>query len=181
MYKEEIFAGPSINLYEILEAREERALYQEEIFRRFFPGSLLSITLNIPGDVKTSAFLQNIFDEIIKEIEQTLSDVQVKCQKTYHLKTGSEAYFFTDLPAEELKKRMVHIEEQHIYGRIFDLDVLFFENDTVKAIKREEIGAKKRKCFVCNRLAKECARSQRHSIEEMQKAIFDLFMSTHES
>ena len=44
------------------------------------------------------------------------------------------------------------------------------------AISRRDLGQSPRKCFICDRPAKECARSRRHSVAEMQDYISELYV-----
>ncbi|MDN5956276.1 MAG: citrate lyase holo-[acyl-carrier protein] synthase, partial [Lactobacillus sp.] len=43
------------------------------------------------------------------------------------------------------------------------------------ALSRQELEYSSRRCYLCNRPAKECARSRRHSVEEMQRYISSLY------
>lgn len=173
MYKK-IFNGPTITLIDILDAREVRSDNQKDIFNQYTSGSLLSITMNIPGNIKTSSVLQSVFDQFIAETKKKFKNIEIKYFKSSHLSTGSEGYLFINIDPLRLKKMMVEIEENHPLGRVFDLDVLVFESGIIRDIKRQEVGVTSRKCYICNRPAKECARSKKHTIEEMQEYIAGL-------
>ncbi|MDY5959933.1 MAG: citrate lyase holo-[acyl-carrier protein] synthase, partial [Lactobacillus amylovorus] len=60
-----------------------------------------------------------------------------------------------------------------------ELVVLFYADVLEKyknaAISRRDLGPSPRKCFICDRPAKECARSRRHSVAEMQDYISELY------
>ena len=120
MYKDEVFNGPEVSLMEMLDAREKRAFRQTQIINQHSPGSLLSVTLNIPGDIKTSLYLVGVFEEMLTEIKAKLDDVTIQFSEDLNLPTGPEAYFFVDIDSIELKKRMVALEEMHSKGRVFD-------------------------------------------------------------
>ena len=62
---------------------------------------------------------------------------------------------------------MCDIEDTHPLGRIFDIDVI--DTDGTK-LSRDSF----RKCILCDCQAQECARSRRHSVDEMFQAITEL-------
>ncbi|HLR88779.1 MAG TPA: citrate lyase holo-[acyl-carrier protein] synthase [Atopostipes sp.] len=67
---------------------------------------------------------------------------------------------------------MVNIEENHPLGRLFDLDVLMLDqNNEVQGKSRTKLGLPVRRCFLCERPAKDCGRSRRHTVLELQEEI----------
>lgn len=131
-----MFNGEKVTLLEMLDAREQRAATQKELLETAPEASLLSATMNIPGEVKNSPTLTAVFLEVIDEVEQQLLD-QVPIVNFYrNEKTGPEYYLAVSLAPQELKQRMVKIEETHPYGRLVDLDVLW-GNEELKAFIEE--------------------------------------------
>lgn len=177
MYKNEVFGGPKVTLIDMLEARDNRAQRQRAIYEKYQEGSLLSITLNIPGDIKTSERFQEIFDTLTDDIHHILGKNAIKYSRVDHFPTGSEAYIFTNLESTELKRQMVAFEMGHPYGRIFDLDVLVLEEGQLRDVKRQEVGAEARRCYICDQLAKECARARTHSMDEIRKVITNIILN----
>ena len=59
------------------------------------------------------------------------------------------------------------IEESHPRGRLFDMDVI--GTDGMKLSRGTY-----RKCIICGCQAQECARSRKHSVEELQAKIEEL-------
>jgi len=163
--------GQTITLKDMLEAREKRVSVQRELLSSQKEDSLLMAIMNIPGPVKNNQHLETVFDAILERIEEVLNDHLPQASLYRNLKTGAEYYFLSPLTPKELKQKMVMIEETHPYGRLFDLDVLWLEGDRLKSISRTELGLPTRRCFICNRDAKDCGRSRRHSIIEMQDTI----------
>ena len=51
-------------------------------------------------------------------------------------KTGPEYYLAVSLAPQELKQRMVKIEETHPYGRLVDLDVLWGNEEQKPSSRR---------------------------------------------
>ncbi|MDY4762322.1 citrate lyase holo-[acyl-carrier protein] synthase [Streptococcus thoraltensis] len=171
MSKESVFQGPSVSLDDMLEAREARSFRQQALMEKCPQASLLCATMNIPGPVKTSEKLGQAFDSIIDLIKEKLSD-EIIFDKKITPKTGWEYYMMSSLPALELKKALITIEEASDLGRLMDLDVLRkVETGLLSPISRTELNKAPRKCFICSEIAKECGRSRKHSIEQMQAVI----------
>ncbi|MEA2070021.1 MAG: citrate lyase holo-[acyl-carrier protein] synthase, partial [Asgard group archaeon] len=77
---------------------------------------------------------------------------------------GPEALFFINFKPEKLKQKMIELEENHIIGRILDIDVI---DKTGKPIERN----RKRKCLLCDKLAIICMRESNHSPIELREVI----------
>ncbi|MBO1305152.1 citrate lyase holo-[acyl-carrier protein] synthase [Enterococcus sp. 669A] len=167
----DLFDGPEITLEEMLESREERAAMQKELLHADTQSTLLCATMNIPGSVKTSMKLEEIFKTITEAIEQELTGISPNANLYWEKNTGLEYYLLLPMKPEELKAKMVQIEETHPYGRLVDLDVLWQEAEEIKSISREALGVAPRRCFICDKNAKECGRARTHSISEMHQAI----------
>ena len=87
-----MFNGEKVTLLEMLDAREQRAATQKELLETAPEASLLSATMNIPGEVKNSPTLTAVFLEVIDEVEQQLLD-QVPIVNFYrNEKTGGKIY-----------------------------------------------------------------------------------------
>lgn len=171
----EIFSGEPVSLFEMLNARDERYEKQQSLLDTYLGSSLLVVTMNIPGDVKNSEIIHNVFQSAISNIDQKLVGIKHYSVNLIKQKTGSEAYYVLDIPPVELKRLMLYVEETHPQGRLFDLDVLYMnEDDTVVKVSRREFKIEARRCFVCNKDAKECARSRAHTTDEMKEAIANL-------
>lgn len=170
----ELFDGPVVNLNEMMAAREYRAFRQMELLKTDPSNSLLSATMNIPGPVKVSAELRAIFSTITDEVEEATRDVIPLANLYLSEKTGLEYYLLVPLPALELKRRMIAIEEQQPFGRLIDLDVLRLKDGHLEILGRKDLDLPRRKCFICERDAKECGRTRRHSVEEMQAKIIEI-------
>lgn len=174
-----MFNGEKVTLIEMLDAREQRAMTQKELLETAPNASLLSATMNIPGEIKNSPMLTEVFLEVIEEVEQRLLD-QVPIVNFYrNEKTGPEYYLAVSLSPEELKHRMVAIEQTHPYGRLVDLDVIWNEKE-LNSIHRGDLGLDSRRCFICQKDAKICGRNRTHSIEEVQEKIKEIILARKE-
>ncbi|MDT4761264.1 citrate lyase holo-[acyl-carrier protein] synthase [Sphaerochaeta sp. PS] len=153
-------------LEQILSARDERAGLQATLIKKY-GCPLVSCTMNIPGPEKNSTLIQACFDKAMgafaKQNEGVLDLVLER-----RLETGPERYFMVTGGANlhSLKRRLAFFEQVYPIGRWLDLDVKDLQGS---AISRKDIMLEGRTCLVCKRDAKECARSARHSIDELDR------------
>lgn len=158
--------GQSVSLTEILENRDWRMQMQNKMMSEFPEGTIVSVKLNVPGWVKNSPVLTEVFETGWYEI--TLTALSVK--KFADRKTGPEGFLVFDGDLKMKKTIMIDFEEHHPLGRLFDLDVMSLK-ESGKQLSRTSLGFPLRKCFVCGRAAKECAREGRHSAAEIIKVM----------
>ena len=90
--------------------------------------------------------------------------------KTEYIFTGPEGYLVLDAAAKRIKVLCVQLEERSTTGRLYDIDV----HSPLGSVSREQIGFQPRKCLLCERAARLCGRSRRHSVEELTQAVFDI-------
>ncbi|MGX7304959.1 citrate lyase holo-[acyl-carrier protein] synthase [Enterococcus columbae] len=169
-----VFDGPRVTLEEMLEARENRANIQQQLLLSNVQASLLVVTMNIPGPVKYSPVLAQIFQQMVEEIDEILDQQKVLVSRFCELTTGMEYYLLVDIPAKQLKEQMVALESHHPHGRLFDLDVLILQEQLPCPISRQELGYPSRRCLICQEDAKVCGRSRRHDIQQMQQKISEI-------
>lgn len=165
------------HLTEILDAREQRANKQTQLLKQFGK-PLLCFTMNIPGpekwdrDVSIGFFLGN----------RLLKDA-IPAKRILHFSqsvtaAGGEAFYVVDMPAKALKQLAVSIEDSHISGRLFDMDVL--DTDGTK-IERTALQLKRRTCLLCEKDAVVCASRRTHSLEELvDRTGFLLYVAAQE-
>lgn len=173
MYKH-IFDGPLVSLEEMLKARENRANIQRQLLSSNKHASLLVVTMNIPGPVKYSSDLAEIFHHMIEEVDDELNQNVILVSRLLELPTGMEYYLLIDTPAVELKEIMIELESRHSYGRLFDLDVVVWKDNLPYPISRQDLGYPSRHCLICQEDAKVCGRSRRHDIQELQQKICEI-------
>lgn len=148
-------------LNKVLENREQRQTKQWELLEKF-NSPVLSLTINIPGAKKDSEDARYIYEIALQEIQNLKIQEHQKiltCKET-----GYEALFCFKIDAKALKIFTCKIEENHPLGRFMDIDVI----DTNKQILSRNIP---RKCYVCEKSAKACARERRHSFEQLENFI----------
>lgn len=164
-----------VSLHDVLEAKEKRKVYQEELIRKY-KKPLISFTLNIPGEIKKSPLYKRIHDEGIEAIKTAVSDSGTIIYETvFDLNTGNEAFFVIDqYSGIILKEKMVLIEENHKLGRILDIDVI---SERGIPISRRDICKPERQCMICGSPAIICMWEKKHTIDELLDYIFKL--TTH--
>lgn len=170
----QLFQGQEVGLLQMLTAREKRANTQHIFLEKHPSCVLLSATMTIPGPIKTNEQLKTIFLTVITEIDDFFPPKLQVARKYCDLVTGPEYYLVLKTTPKELKKQMIQIEGNHLFGRLVDLDVLYKDKKRLQTISRTELKQHPRRCFICEKDAKICGRQRSHSIEEMQEKITQL-------
>jgi len=156
-------------LQKILQARENRVINQKTILNKFH-SPILSITLNIPGPEKDNDKIRKIFYGCLKVVRIELKkdkNAKIIYEKEHFTAGGPESFLVVKgLFEKDLKKIAVKIEDEHPFGRLFDIDVL--SRDGHK-IYRKDIGSPLRKCIICKNAAINCITSRKHNREEVIK------------
>ena len=162
----------SLILKEILEARENRAKTQRELIN-IFRTTVVSFTLNIPGAQKRNSIFTKVHEKGIYLLEEELGkqNINIVGQIVKSTAAGDEAFFTVDVDPINAKKITASIENKNELGRLFDFDVFTAEGEQVS---RMEIGLSERKCILCNKSAKVCGRSRKHSIDELLNKIYQI-------
>lgn len=156
-----------VSLIEMLDARERRACHQQELLEQFHM-PIISFTMNIAGPVKNNPDIRRGFDFGNLWLKRDLEFAGIDCIhfEEISLKTGNEAFYVVNSGPLKLKRLTADLEEECALGRLFDLDVIKVNGEKVE---REELGLDVRRCLICGKPAKECARSRTHSVEELQE------------
>ena len=152
----------TVDVMDVLAARDRRAGRQQELLAAYAQ-PLISFTMNIAGPVKRTALIERGFALGLARLEGQLCAARARVlhRETVRKTTGCEALYVVDLPPQQLKVLCVALEEADELGRLFDLDVL--DMNGAKLAREEE-----RRCLICGEIGKGCARSRRHSVEELQ-------------
>lgn len=153
-----------VSLQEILTAREQRANRQKQLLETY-QKPLLCFTMNIPGPTKMDRDISIGFHVGMWLLKDTLPSKLVLHKEHHMLPTGCEAYYVVDMPARELKKLAVGLEQTDSIGRLFDMDVLDADGNK---LDRADLQLPRRTCLLCDEDAVLCARSRAHSLAELQ-------------
>lgn len=151
----------TVTIRDMMECREVRAFLQKQYIDEY-AAPVISFCMNIPGPVKTNDNILHGFESGKAAILSALSseNINVNATTEIHEKTGDELILSASATAEQLKDIATEIEESHPFGRLFDIDIL---NVDGQKLSRSTF----RKCILCDRQAQECARSRRHTVDEM--------------
>ncbi len=156
----------AVSLNDILDAREARALRQQE-FLREYPSPLISFTLNLPGEYKRSPLSDLLFYDTRQKLKEKLGEP--KAELLWDSFTGLELLLSYDLPAAEIKACCEELEESLPGGRLLDLDVL--DRDGKKESRNIP-----RTCFLCGKPAAECGRSRSHGLDALKAKTEELLL-----
>ena len=155
-----------VSLLDILAARETRARQQQELLAQHRV-PVICFTMNIAGPVKLSPLIRRGFYAGLEQLRRQLPQQQLRFQQAQELRTGCEAIFAVDAPAQELKQLCTEIEQTHPLGRLFDMDVI--DTDGIKLERQSQRG-----CIVCGAPGRFCAASRAHSVEQLQAVTRDI-------
>lgn len=153
----------------ILQSREDRRAKQIDLLNKY-KLTVISFTLNTPGIIKDNKMYREIHNEGIKAIKNLLreSEIPIIYEEVINKSTGSEGYIVVDINPIKLKKILIELEESHPFGRIFDIDV--FDKD-YKQISRIDIGINSRRCLLCDKDARVCAKEKNHTYGDLYNEI----------
>ncbi|EEU19939.1 citrate lyase holo-[acyl-carrier protein] synthase [Lactobacillus crispatus] len=167
--------GKKQDIAQVLAAKDRRVAVQHKIFNKYPNQTLVDIKMNIPGPIKNNRYLTKMFMLGINELENAWTNLGYHFKLVTQLNddSGCENFYVLSLSIEKVKRSTIDFENQISLGRLFDADVLVKNKQA--AISRRDLGRQPRKCFLCDRPAKECARSRRHSVEQMQAFISQLY------
>lgn len=160
--------GTPITLSDMLFCRERRAEIQRNYLNRF-KQPVISFSLNIPGPIKTSPVIAQLFDEGKEAILSFLREKNgnILSMTEFHEPTGNELILCTDFDAASIKEYTSSVEENHPLGRLFDIDII--------DISGNKLGRNRpRKCLICDKDVWECSASRAHSAQELQNKVEEL-------
>lgn len=167
--------GISQDIPAVLAAKDKRVQMQKAIFAKYPASVLVDVNMNIPGPIKNNQYLQKMFKLGTQELEKKFKQnkLQYKLVASWNETTGSENFYIINDKINYVKKIAIDFEDSSDLGRLFDADVLV--KDQQMAISRKDLGLPVRKCFLCSRPAKDCSRSRRHSVEDLQEYISQVY------
>lgn len=154
-----------VSLTEMLEAREKRAWRQRELLK--LGKTMICFTMNIAGPIKNSPLIGSGYD-LGKRLllgQLDVAGVAVSDFEEVREKTGNECILLADAEPLAVKAITAELEDCAPIGRLFDMDVLRPDGSKVE---RQELGLPGRRCLLCGESAQVCARSRKHSVEELQ-------------
>ncbi|NCB41612.1 MAG: citrate lyase holo-[acyl-carrier protein] synthase [Clostridia bacterium] len=157
-----------ITLDEILAARDQRAASQLDLIKKYNK-PIISLSMNIAGEIKTSPLILFAFWEAVANIENEIK-VPLLYRNIIKGKAGPEALYVFDGQAEIFKETAIEIETANPVGRLFDIDVISLEG---KKLSRTD----GRSCIVCGGPVTICSRSRAHGLDAVNDATQTLLLN----
>lgn len=154
-----------VSLDALLSAKDNRAARQAD-WLTHYRKTVVSLTLVTPGEVKDSIRYRNSMRVALQACDQLLwrQGWSILDRQVLWLPTGPEAMWCVDYPASEVKALSAQLEQTHPLGRLWDIDVICPQQGP---IGRKALGGAMRRCLLCDESAHACARSRRHSPEQV--------------
>lgn len=170
--------GNHVDIPQVLANRDHRSAVQTKLAQDHPDQVVVASKLNIPGPVKNNQAIQTFFEREMAGFEAFLADRGLLFrQMTDWLaeETGPESFYLIASDAVSTKRVTTAFEESTAYRRLFDLDVIYLgERGKVLSISRRDLDLPTRRCLICGRDAKDCGRSRRHSVAELQEKVSEL-------
>lgn len=166
-------AGTPQTITDMLAARDQRVAYQQQLMTTYPQATIAAIKLNIPGPIKNNDALRRLFLAGVQRFEAELSTYTVAAD--WNHPAGNERFLILTTDFATSKRMAVAFEEQDPLGRLYDIDIL--QAGSQRALSRTDLGLPKRRCLLCRREAKDCARSRRHSVAELQQKIMTMYVT----
>ncbi|MCR5017208.1 MAG: citrate lyase holo-[acyl-carrier protein] synthase [Bacteroidales bacterium] len=155
----------AITLEELLRSRDERAALQQSFLREHPEGTLLCLTVQLPGEVKRDERSLRVAEAAVEALREMFPERSFELLRD--LPTGFEGYFVVPLEPLDAKRAAIGIEDEHPLGRLMDIDVITADGP----VSRSAVGAPERRCLICSQPARYCMRARSHSPEELLAAI----------
>lgn len=173
MKHSEMLNGKQVTLGEVLLSKEIRQNKQLQLLGQH-DGVLIYLSLVTPGNIKNNYGFRYIFYRALLDFEKQCIEQRfsIICHGRVIETTGLEAYWVVKTEDVNcIKKLCIELEEQMIYGRLCDFDVIIGNEMNHHIVSRSDLNLSGRKCLVCGSLAHACARSQKHSYADVLASI----------
>lgn len=160
----------------ILEAREKRAETINNWSDMYKGYTILVLKLNVVGEVKNI----NRMQFILSFFHHQLLTMFTHRITEYQYNKSNDGHYYIYAIKENgrlIKERTIVLEDHNILGRLVDMDV--YDHG---AISRTDMECELRTCLICDDYAHICARSKRHSKEEIlskMNTMIDDFLINH--
>lgn len=161
-----------VTLNDMINARLIQKETRMKIFSKY-QVPIIMMTVNIPGEIKCSDDILNVFLRGRYEIEKLFlyNRTHALHREERHVFTGDEYYCAVDEDAVKLKRWMISLEETLPLGRLLNIDVYDIGD---KRISRKILGYPERKCLLCEQNAADCMKFRHHTEQELRKKILEM-------
>lgn len=152
-------------MHELLAAKEQRAAMRDAL-RCLYAVPCVSISLNIPGPVKDSAAVRDLFRQAVAAFRglAEANDCRILEERSIYPPAGPFAALAVAAPPVLLKQLAVAVEAGDEHARLYDIDV--FDAGGAQ-ISRAALALPQRACLLCRQPAVVCMREQSHSREDL--------------
>lgn len=162
--EDERMEARGVTVADMMAAREARAQAQRTLLARWPSASVVCLTMNVAGPVKTSPLIERAFAWGWDAVRAVAAPGGALFTADIHPHTGPEGMLAVRADARELKRRLCLLEDATPMGRLLDADVIAPDG---KKMERTALGLGARRCLLCGRPAPECARSRAHSAQAL--------------
>ncbi|MFT8728402.1 MAG: triphosphoribosyl-dephospho-CoA synthase CitG [Liquorilactobacillus ghanensis] len=161
--------GQPQSIADVLQDKDKRVAFQQMLLKKYPTAALLVVKLNIPGEIKYNNSIDHLFTVGYNELKKSLfkNKFFLADEFVWRHPAGETAFIVVNSNGNDLKLLSVNFEETYKLGRLFDVDVLTRKG----TISRKQLNLPVRRCLICERPAKECARSRRHTLDDLKQTI----------
>lgn len=111
-----------VTLEQLLRSRDERVALQQSFLQEHPEGTLLCLTVQLPGEVKRDKRSLAVAEAAVKAVREVFPARTAELLRD--LETGFEGYFVVGCSPLEAKSAACRIEDTHPLGRLMDIDVI---------------------------------------------------------
>lgn len=154
----------------MLDARDRRSERQRKHFETTPEATLVVATVVAPGEFKLTPRTDIVAQAMIESLNKEFAGHILALEHLAPV-SGHEVWLTLDCPMEEAKRRAVAIEDSHMLGRLFDIDVIQAD---LRPLSRSDVGMQPRRCLLCPNEARLCMRMHKHTPEEINSFIENL-------
>lgn len=160
------------SLQDMLDARDRRSERQRLHFETTPEATLVVATVVAPGEFKLSPHTDIMARAMIESLKERFAGHILHLEHIAPV-SGHEVWLTLDCPMQEAKQIAVGIEDSHMLGRLFDIDVIQAD---LRPLSRSDVGMQPRKCLLCQNEARLCMRMHKHTPEEINSFIENLIV-----
>ncbi|WP_261858552.1 citrate lyase holo-[acyl-carrier protein] synthase [Photobacterium sanguinicancri] len=173
-----MFGGVKVSALDVMAFNDAIAELQCNWLSQY-GGVLVSFTVNMAGPIKVNKASSVVFEQGCQAINHVCSNTPLNIINHHQIQTHAGFHYLIALnnapdnnfDAIALKKQLIQLESTHPLGRLMDIDVL---NGSLRPLSRSNIGLPSRRCIICDDDAKNCARSRRHSLQNLYMEIEEM-------
>ncbi len=154
--------------HSILLARERRDEKLHQLLTSLTAGSVIQLSLNIPGPDKCPPGYQGLFRWGQQQLETA---IKLECVLRKEDALGPWALYTTSVSADAVKRCCCAVEKSLPAARLLDCDVYAFDGTVYD---RAFMGLPQRQCLVCDQPARDCMRVKRHGWDQVKERLEEL-------